>query len=82
MHASILSLIHIFPLSVLNKALITELAELTKERPGSTELYFKVRDEDSKMTVDLISRPVKLSVGRELIKMCIRDSQYIGTGCE
>lgn len=34
---------------------------------GSTELYFKVRDEDSKMTVDLISRPVKLSVGRELI---------------
>ena len=57
----------LIPLSVLNKALITELAELTKERPGSTELYFKVRDEDSKMTVDLISRPVKLSVGRELI---------------
>ena len=57
----------LIPLGVLNKALITELAELTKERPGSTELYFKVRDEDSKMTVDLISRPVKLSVGRELI---------------
>ena len=28
----------LIPLSVLNKALITELAELTKERPGSTEL--------------------------------------------
>ena len=27
--------------------LITELAELTKERPGSTELYFKVRNEDN-----------------------------------
>lgn len=55
------------PLSVLNKALITELAELMKEHPGTTELYFKVTDPDSKMTVDLISRPVKLSVGRDLI---------------
>ena len=55
------------PLSVLNKALITELAELTKERPGNTELYFKVSDPESKMTVDLISRPVNLSVGRDLI---------------
>ena len=56
-----------YPLGVLNKALVTELAELTKERPGTTELYFKVTDPESKMTLDLVSRPVKLSVGRELI---------------
>ena len=57
----------LIPLSVLNKALITELSELTKARPGATELYFRVTDPDSRMTVDLVSRPVKLSVGRELI---------------
>ena len=57
----------LIPLGVLNKALVTELAELTKERPGTTELYFEVTDPESKMTLDLVSRPVKLSVGRELI---------------
>lgn len=57
----------LIPLGVLNKALVTELAELTKERPGTTELYFKVTDPESKMTLDLVSRPVKLSVGRGLI---------------
>ena len=51
-----------------NSGLITELATLTKEHPGNTELYFKVTDDtDSRMSVDLISRPVKLSVGRDLI---------------
>ena len=58
----------IIPLSVLNSGLITELATLTKEHPGNTELYFKVTDDtDSRMSVDLISRPVRLSVGRDLI---------------
>ena len=32
-----------------------------------TALYFKVMDKDEKMHVDLISRPVKLSVGKDLI---------------
>ena len=57
----------LIPLSLLNKALITELAVLTKDRPGKTELYFKVTDPDNNTTVDLVSRPVKLSVGHELI---------------
>ena len=55
------------PLSLLNKALIAELAELTKSHPGNAQLCFKVTDKDSKMAVDLVSRPVKLNVGRELI---------------
>lgn len=57
------------PLSVLNKELVTDLATLTKSHPGSTELYFKVTDDSDSnhMSVDLISRPIKLSVGRELI---------------
>ena len=60
---------HLIPLSVLNSALVTELATLTKEHPGNTELYFKVTDDAdvSHMSIDLISRPIKLSVGRDLI---------------
>ena len=59
----------IIPLSVLNSTLVTELSSLTKESPGNTELYFKVTDDvdASHVSVDLISRPVKLSVGRDLI---------------
>ena len=55
------------PLSVLNKVLVAELEELTKTHPGTTELYFRVTDPDNKMSVDLVSKPVKLSVGREVI---------------
>ncbi len=55
------------PLSILNPGLIAELAKLTKEHPGQTQLCFKVADKDTRMAVDLVSRPVKLSVGRELI---------------
>lgn len=57
----------LIPLAELNTAMVTELATLTKDHPGTTELYFKVTDTDEKMAVDLISRPVKLSVGKELI---------------
>ena len=59
----------LIPLSILNSGLVTELATLTKEHPGKTELYFKVTDDSdaNRMSVDLISRPIKLSVGRDLI---------------
>ena len=57
------------PLSVLNPGMITELASLAKKTPGNAELYFKVTDDlDNKhFSVDLVARPVKLSVSRELI---------------
>ena len=57
----------LIPLSLLNKALIAELADLTKTHPGNARLCFKVTDKDTRMAVDLVSRPVKLNVGRELI---------------
>ena len=57
----------LIPLTVLNTELVNELADLTKEHPGSTELYVKVSDPETKLTLDMVSRPVKLSVGRELI---------------
>lgn len=67
------------PLSVLNSALIKELASLTKEHPGNTELYFKVTDDVdvNRVSVDLISRPIKLSVGRELITY-LKDRPELG----
>ncbi|WP_455591359.1 DNA polymerase III subunit alpha [Bacteroides sp.] len=55
------------PLGSLDSTMVRELSTLTKESPGNTELYFKVTDSDGKMSVDLISRPIKLSVGKELI---------------
>ncbi len=57
----------IIPLDVLDSVLVAELAELAKRHTGHTELYFRVCDRDTRQTLDLISRPVKVSVGRELI---------------
>ena len=57
----------LIPLSALNRVFIDELTELTRKHPGTTELYFKVTDEENNMTVDLVSRPVRLSVGHDLI---------------
>ncbi|MCC8187280.1 MAG: DNA polymerase III subunit alpha [Bacteroides sp.] len=55
------------PLATLNPVIVTELAELTKKSPGNAELCFEVLDDDQHMKVDLISRPVKLSVDKELV---------------
>ena len=52
------------PLSVLDQTLIMELSALIKEHPGTTELYFRVIDEElNSQAIDFIARPVKLSVG-------------------
>ncbi|MEG1403613.1 DNA polymerase III subunit alpha [Bacteroides sp.] len=55
------------PLSAIDSTLVNELSTLVKERTGNTELYFKINDPDEKMYVDFIARPIKLSVGKELI---------------
>ena len=55
------------PLGLLDKGLVDELAEMTRQHPGSTELCFKVTDPDSQVSVDLVSRNARLSVGRAFI---------------
>jgi len=40
---------------------------LIKESPGSAELYFRVVDPDEHMTVDLMARPIKFSVQKDLV---------------
>ena len=57
----------LLPLSALNKALVSDLSELVKRHPGNTELYFRLQDPEDHITLDMVSRPLKLSVGRELI---------------
>ena len=39
------------PLGLLDKGLVDELAEMTRQHPGSTELCFKVTDPDSLVSV-------------------------------
>lgn len=55
------------PLDDLNEELITELASIIKNNPGKAELYFKVRDSDGKMAVNMMSRSMKISVRKDLI---------------
>ena len=55
------------PLSALNEELILELSSLIKDHPGNAELYFKVKDADGQMGVDLMSRSLKISVQKDLI---------------
>ena len=55
----------IIPLSVLNSALVTELATLTKEHPGKRNCILKVTDDAdvSHMSIDLISRRLSFRWG-------------------
>lgn len=54
-------------LGELDHGMVNDLVELAKEHPGNTELYFKINDPETKMSLDLVSRPFKVSVGRELL---------------
>ena len=56
------------PLTTLDSTLIMELSALIKDHPGTTELYFRLIDEElNSQALDFIARPIKLSVGKELI---------------
>ena len=55
------------PLSVLNTALVDQLDAIIKGNPGNAELFFKVVDEENRMDLDLVARPVRVSVDKELV---------------
>ena len=55
------------PLDDLNEELINELATIIKSNPGNAELYFKVKDGDGQMSVNMMSRSMKISVRKDLI---------------
>ncbi|NDV66469.1 DNA polymerase III subunit alpha [Bacteroides sp. 224] len=57
------------PLPSLNTALVADLASIIQSSPGNAELCFRIQDPDDHQggTIDFVSRPVKLSVGNELV---------------
>ena len=55
------------PINALTPEFVNDFAAITKEHPGSTELYFRITDPETHLVLDMVSRPVKLSVGRDLI---------------
>ena len=55
------------PLKVIDESLVESLAEVCRVHPGNADLCMKIQDTDSKMAVDMVSHPVKVAVGRELI---------------
>ena len=55
------------PLKVIDESLVESLAEVCRLHPGNADLCMKIQDTDSKMAVDMVSHPVKVAVGRELI---------------
>ncbi len=54
-------------LSAINDELIMELASLIKSSPGKVELFFKIKDEDGQMMVDMKSKEHRVSVQKDLI---------------
>ena len=55
------------PLSALDGILVNELSEEVRNHPGTTQLFFRVVDEEGRMKLDFQSRQMKVSVGREFI---------------
>ena len=55
------------PLGSLDGVLINDLAELSRQHPGTTLLQFRVVDKEDKIHLDFVSRQMKVSVGREFV---------------
>jgi DNA polymerase-3 subunit alpha len=55
------------PLNMIDDTFVTELSAIAKDNPGNVQLYIKVCDPDEHINLDLVSRQIKISVGRELI---------------
>ena len=55
------------PLGSLDGVLVNDLAELSRQHPGTTLLQFRVVDKEEKFHLDFVSRQIKVSVGREFV---------------
>ncbi len=55
------------PLHIIDEALVESFTEMCQKHSGDAELFIKVNDESSNMSVDLMSHPVKVSVDKEFI---------------
>ena len=55
------------PLHIIDEALVESFTEMCQKHSGDAELFIKVNDESTNMSVDLMSHPVKVSVDKEFI---------------
>lgn len=55
------------PLSLIDNDLITELSDITQRSPGNTELYFKITEDGGVTSLDLVSVPFHIAVGKEMV---------------
>jgi DNA polymerase-3 subunit alpha len=64
-------LIHKFtttlPLEEIDKSMVDGLTDICQKYPGNSDLYIKIQDKGMNMSIDMLSRPVKVAVGKELI---------------
>ncbi len=65
------NLIHKFtitlPLDEIDKSMVDGLTDICQKYPGNSDLYIKIQDKGMNMSIDMLSRPVKVAVGKELI---------------
>ena len=55
------------PLHIIDEALVESFTEMCQKHSGDAELFIKVNDESTNMSVGLMSHPVKVSVDKEFI---------------
>ncbi len=53
------------PLNDIDKPLVDSLTDICQKYPGNADLFVKIMDND--MKIDMVARPVKVAVGKELI---------------
>ena len=55
-------------LDALDETMLTEMTSLVNGHPGNAELHFHIKDIESQMQANLISKTIKITVGKELIQ--------------
>lgn len=62
------------PLNDIDKPLVDNLTDICQKYPGNADLFVKIIDND--MKIDMLARPVKVAVGKELIS-CLEQYENI-----
>ena len=55
-------------LDALDETMLTEMTSLINGHPGNAELHFHIKDIESQMQANLMSKTIKITVGKELIQ--------------
>jgi DNA polymerase-3 subunit alpha len=56
--------------------MVDGLTDICQKYPGNADLYIKIQDKGMNMSIDMMSRPVKVAVGKELIS-CLEQYENV-----